>query len=551
MSKYLLGAVALVAVGLLIACGGIYDPADDPTEHVVNRDVAAGEQEPLLPIDSNASQKKLPPSGARDPQSAQSLSLLLDKLAKENQEIRLMQAELQAHKDELQVLLHKSEGKAAAAGAQRQSLEAENARLRAALEREAAALRQARAELQHLRGAAAPEQPPGPSGDAARREGPRLASVRRELAAALERARGAGGLEALAAELSALEQRLGRELEAGGPWKKPFKAEKKESKRHKRHGASERERRGHSKPYGHGKDGQFPREHKQGKAWGKPSQGPPFSRYRAPQGCVGVAECARKEGLEVLGAALEPVQKSQFLRLLEGFMGRLGWGRHFGGVAAQLDGAFGPDGAFAHDRLRFTEFVEEVEEMLEAVARRERGDEDAADGFEEFVLSHYRRLGPDVCTVLRLSGPLKEQYAKEHGLDFQRLLDASAYKEAFRQDMIRWGEEKRRADPGFFCRAAVEGAAQPVWVVSDTRRLSDVEWFRDVYGDVVQTVRVVATEETRKRRNWVFVAGVDDAESECGLDQGLSFDWVITNDGDELSLDQQLETLLQALRSRL
>lgn len=44
-------------------------------------------------------------------------------------------------------------------------------------------------------------------------------------------------------------------------------------------------------------------------------------------------------------------------------------------------------------------------------------------------------------------------------------------------------------------------------MVSDTRRLSDVEWFRDTFGDVVQTVRVVATEETRKRRNWVFVTG--------------------------------------------
>lgn len=161
------------------------------------------------------------------------------------------------------------------------------------------------------------------------------------------------------------------------------------------------------------------------------------------------------------------------------------------------------------------------------------------------------RLGPAVCCVLRLSAPLKERYAEEHGLDFQRLLDASAYKELYRQDMIRWGEEKRRADPGFFCRTVVEGVAQPVWVVSDTRRLSDVEWFRDVYGDVVQTVRVVASEETRKRRNWVFVAGVDDAESECGLDQGVAFDWVITNDGDELSLDGQLEALLQSVRSRL
>ncbi|NXE58028.1 PMVK kinase, partial [Casuarius casuarius] len=147
--------------------------------------------------------------------------------------------------------------------------------------------------------------------------------------------------------------------------------------------------------------------------------------------------------------------------------------------------------------------------------------------------------------------PRSPPLPQEHGLDFQRLLDASAYKETYRQDMIRWGEEKRGADPGFFCRIVVEGAAQPVWVVSDTRRLSDVEWFRDVYGDVVQTVRVVATEETRKRRNWVFVVGVDDAESECGLDQGVAFDWVITNDGDELSLDSQLETLLQAVRGRL
>ncbi|XP_021238758.1 phosphomevalonate kinase [Numida meleagris] len=117
--------------------------------------------------------------------------------------------------------------------------------------------------------------------------------------------------------------------------------------------------------------------------------------------------------------------------------------------------------------------------------------------------------------------------------------------------MIRWGEEKRRADPGFFCRSAVQGAAQPVWVVSDTRRLSDVEWFRDAYGDAVLTVRVTATEETRKRRSWVFVAGVDDAESECGLDQGVLFDWVIANDGDGAALGAQLEALLQDVRSRL
>ncbi|NWI17790.1 PBIP1 protein, partial [Crypturellus soui] len=67
-------------------------------------------------------------------------------------------------------------------------------------------------------------------------------------------------------------------------------------------------------------------------------------------------------------------------------MERLGWERHVAGVAARLDGAFGPDGTFAHDRLRFVDFVDDAEELLEDLARREGGDEEAADGFEEFVL---------------------------------------------------------------------------------------------------------------------------------------------------------------------
>ncbi|XP_043733437.1 phosphomevalonate kinase isoform X1 [Cervus elaphus] len=153
------------------------------------------------------------------------------------------------------------------------------------------------------------------------------------------------------------------------------------------------------------------------------------------------------------------------------------------------------------------------------------------------------RLGADVCAVLRLSGPLKEQYAQEHGLDFQRLLDASTYKEAYRRDMIRWGEEKRQADPGFFCRKIVEGVCQPVWLVSDTRRVSDIQWFQEAYGAVTQTVRVVATEESRQQRGWVFTPGVDDAESECGLDNFGTFDWVIENHGDEQRLEEQLEHL--------
>ncbi|OBS83132.1 hypothetical protein A6R68_22910 [Neotoma lepida] len=166
------------------------------------------------------------------------------------------------------------------------------------------------------------------------------------------------------------------------------------------------------------------------------------------------------------------------------------------------------------------------------------------------------RLGGNICAVLRLSGPLKEQYARdrvidglyfgqEHDLDFQRLLDASTYKEAHRRDMIRWGEEKRRADPGFFCREIVEG------LVSDTRRVSDIQWFQEAYGAVTQTVRVVASEQSRQQRGWVFTPGVDDAESECGLDNFGDFDWVIENHGDEQCLEDQLGNLLECIHARL
>lgn len=171
---------------------------------------------------------------------------------------------------------------------------------------------------------------------------------------------------------------------------------------------------------------------------------------------------------------------------------------------------------------------------------------------KDFVTEALRhRLGADVCAILRLSGPLKEQYAQEHGLNFQRLLDASAYKEAYRRDMILWGEAQRQADPGFFCRKAVEGVCQPVWLVSDTRRVSDIQWFREAYEAVTQTVRVVASEQSRRQRGWVFTPGVDDEESECGLDNFGDFDWVLENDGDEQRLEEQLESLVECARSRL
>eukprot|EP00053_Salpingoeca_punica_P018213 m.177797 g.177797 ORF g.177797 m.177797 type:complete len:210 (+) comp17385_c0_seq1:89-718(+) len=137
------------------------------------------------------------------------------------------------------------------------------------------------------------------------------------------------------------------------------------------------------------------------------------------------------------------------------------------------------------------------------------------------------RLG-EVAAIVRLSEPLKSQYAKDHNLDLKELLSAGPYKEQHRLAMIKWGEEQRNADPGFFCRLSTAGVAAPVWIVSDARRVSDIEYFKARFNTFL--VRVESSEASRKLRGWVFTPDIDEAESECGLD-GRKWNLVIKNEG--------------------
>ena len=117
-------------------------------------------------------------------------------------------------------------------------------------------------------------------------------------------------------------------------------------------------------------------------------------------------------------------------------------------------------------------------------------------------------------------------------MDLERLMDSSAYKETYRKAMIVWGEEMRAKDPGYFCRLAIHEADKPIWLVCDARRTTDMDYFKSHYGERTITVRVVASDAVRVRRGWEFTIGVDDAESECGLDD-YTCDVVITNNGDD------------------
>ena len=61
-------------------------------------------------------------------------------------------------------------------------------------------------------------------------------------------------------------------------------------------------------------------------------------------------------------------------------------------------------------------------------------------------------LGAATAEIGRLSAPLKQAYALEHGLDYEELLTDGPYKEKYRKDMIAWGERRREKEPGFFAQ---------------------------------------------------------------------------------------------------
>ena len=75
--------------------------------------------------------------------------------------------------------------------------------------------------------------------------------------------------------------------------------------------------------------------------------------------------------------------------------------------------------------------------------------------------------------------------------------------------MIKWGEEKRKEEPYFFCEKTLEEAntSCSLLVISDARRKSDLQYFCDKYSDRSLFVRIEADESVRIQRGYNFTAG--------------------------------------------
>ncbi|XP_034475009.1 probable phosphomevalonate kinase [Drosophila innubila] len=171
---------------------------------------------------------------------------------------------------------------------------------------------------------------------------------------------------------------------------------------------------------------------------------------------------------------------------------------------------------------------------------------------KDYISERLQSRLADRAMIVRISEPIKREWARKLELDITAMLSDGPYKEQYRRDMIIWSDEVRSQDYGFFCRAAMkEASLQSVdyVIVSDIRRKNDIRWFYETYGhEMIETLRLTSNLETRRARGWQFTAGVDDVTSECDLDDHVTFDHVLENNAEDGDGDQLIDQLLTTLK---
>lgn len=136
-----------------------------------------------------------------------------------------------------------------------------------------------------------------------------------------------------------------------------------------------------------------------------------------------------------------------------------------------------------------------------------------------------------------------------NNLNYEELLSDSSYKEIHRLQMVTWSEEMRKNDQNCFLRISIDenkGYEYPIWILTDSRREGDIEFFKDEQfkNAEIISLRIKASDNCRKKRGFVFTSSIDDAETECGLDNYKDWSLIIEN---ENLTEQQIVDLLEEI----
>ena len=137
-------------------------------------------------------------------------------------------------------------------------------------------------------------------------------------------------------------------------------------------------------------------------------------------------------------------------------------------------------------------------------------------------------------------------------MNYEKLLDSSEYKEKIRPQLIEFSELMRKSDDAYFIRQALKDSRaerHSLWIVCDCRHRGDFDVFESCFPGKCLRIRVEAEIPVRESRGFAFREGIDDNDSECGLDDPEGgFHFVIRNDG-LLPADELLNDLISHVKN--
>ena len=136
---------------------------------------------------------------------------------------------------------------------------------------------------------------------------------------------------------------------------------------------------------------------------------------------------------------------------------------------------------------------------------------------------------------------VKQLYCEKTGVNLQRLLSDRSFKEKHRNKMIEMAQKLQQKDPhvlSHYIRKDIKnynynynndnhGLLQLV-LISDFRRKFEQTFFEKYYCNVL-TLRINASESTRKNRGWNYDEVKDTRYTECELDDKMDWNFVFDN----------------------
>lgn len=142
---------------------------------------------------------------------------------------------------------------------------------------------------------------------------------------------------------------------------------------------------------------------------------------------------------------------------------------------------------------------------------------------------------------------LRQEFSKKTGIAVE-MLASPTYKEEFREKLIKFGEDKRKADPKVFINAVFDGVGKDeIIALDDLRFINELQAVMERKGHVYQ---VYTDRKIKEARGWKYIELIDESPSETEL-RGLSRETMVALNGDLLYNNGTVEDLKKELRTIL